>query len=226
MVDGDTEDETFGSGPTWSESEIEEEEAPRPKPRKITKTEKKRAQIEALLRVGTRVPVIMETLRVGANTVYRVNKLMKEAHLENRETDLAVKLGAGRPLKRTPEFLRVLKEIFTEDPELHYSFVASQLSVSKNTISRGVKDLGMRSYIKRCRALITTNGKVIRVERAEELLEYISAHPTTVLVFSDKKKITVDGQRNRQNDRYVARSPEVNRDIFGGSQESCPLEKA
>ena len=63
------EDETLGSGPTWSDSESEEE-APPPKPRKITKTEKKRAQIEALLRVGTRVPVIMETLRVGANTVY------------------------------------------------------------------------------------------------------------------------------------------------------------
>ena len=193
------EDETLGSGPTWSDSESEEE-APPPKPRKITKTEKKRAQIEALLRVGTRVPVIMETLRVGANTVYRVNKLMREAHLENRETDLAVKLGpgAGRPLKRTPEFLRVLKETFTADPMLHYSFVASQLSVSKKTISRGVRDLGMRSYIRRHRALITKNGKVIRVERTEELLEYISAHPTTVIVFSDKKKITIDGQRNRQ----------------------------
>ena len=190
-----------GPGPTWFTDSEEEAPPPKPKPRRITKTEKKRAQIEALLRVGTRVPVIMETLGVAAGTVYKVNKLMKEAFEENREPDLAVQLGAGRPLKRCPEFLMVLKDAFTSAPMTSYKFMAKQLGVSKKTVSRGVKDLGMRSYIMRYRALITSGARVKRVERAEELLEWISAHPNAVIIFSDEKKFTIDSSRNRQNDR-------------------------
>ena len=147
------------------------------------------------------VPVIMETLGVAAGTVYKVNKLMKEAFEEDRDTDLAVKLGAGRPLKRCPEFLQVLKDAFTAAPMTSYRFMAAQLGVSRKTVSRGVKDLNMRSYIRRFRALISSGAQAKRVERAEELLEWISAHPNAVIIFTDEKKFTVDASRNRQNDR-------------------------
>ena len=79
--------------------------------------------------------------------------------------------------------------------------MAAQLGVSVTTVSRGVRDLNMRSYIRRFRALISSGAQVKRVERAEELLEWICAHPNAVIIFSDEKKFTIDSSRNRQNDR-------------------------
>ena len=188
VVDGDfEEDETLGSGPTWSDSESEDEvPLPKEKPRPITQTEKKRAQVQALLLAGTKTTVIMETLSCTRKLVYKVNKLMKEAWEADMDPDLAVKLGAGRPRKRSPELLRVLEETYNEDPMISYTFMAKQLGVSATTISRGVGDLGMKSYVRRYRALITEGAMVKRVERSEEILEYIAAHPKTVIIFSDK----------------------------------------
>ena len=85
--------------------------------------------------------------------------------------------------------------------QVSYVFTAKQLGVSRHTVSRGLGDIGMRSYVRRFRALISANAMVKRVERAEEMLEWISAHPDTVILFSDECKITADGHRNRQNDR-------------------------
>ena len=54
------------------------------------------------------------------------------------------------------------------------------------TISRSIHQLGLKSYIRRVRCLVSDGAKLKRVERAEELLEYIEAHPNTVPNFSDK----------------------------------------
>ena len=85
--------------------------------------------------------------------------------------------------------------------QVSYVFTAKQLGVSNDTVRRGLADVGMRSYVRRYRALISANATVKRVERAEEMLEWISDNPNTVILFSDECKITADGHRNRQNDR-------------------------
>lgn len=60
---------------------------------------------------------------------------------------------------------------------------------------KAVSDIGRRSYVRRFRALISGKAMEKRVERSEELLEYLKANPNTVLIFSDKKIFTVDGHR-------------------------------
>ena len=187
VADGDVEEGGTMPEPTWSDSDTEDEAPPEPKPRPITKTEMKRAQVKAQILVGTPTKVIMETLKVSADLVYRVMKMMRENPDPDDERDMAVKPRPGRPRKRCPELLLVLKNTFKEDPMVHYSTVAKRLGVSKMTVSRGVSDLGMKSYVMRYRALISSKAMVKRVERSEELLEWISAHPDTVILFSDKK---------------------------------------
>ena len=200
------ENETLGSGPTWfSDTEDEQPPPKKEKPRPITKTEMKRAQIKAQVLVGTPPKVIVETLGVGINLVYKVIKMMKQ-NPDGGDRAMAIEPRNGRPRKRTPELIKILKETYEADPLVHYSFTAKQLGVSKQTVSRGLADIGMKSFIRRYRALISTGSKVKRVERAEEMLEWMSDNPSTNIIFSDKIIITADGHMNRQLDRYVARS--------------------
>ena len=72
-----------------------------------------------------------------------------------------------------------------------YKETARQLGVNRMTISRAVKDLGMKSYVIRFRALISAKTKEIRVDRAEQLLDWLKMHPDTVVIFSDKKLFKV-----------------------------------
>ena len=73
-----------------------------------------------------------------------------------------------------------------QDPTVSYVQTAKQLGVSRQTVSRGLGDVGLRSYVRRYRALISSGAMVKRVERSEDLLEWICAHPNTVIIFSDK----------------------------------------
>ena len=48
----------------------------------------------------------------------------------------------------------------------------------------------MRSYVWRCRALISAKTKTKRVERSKELQEWLKENPNTVIIFSDAKIFT------------------------------------
>ena len=78
----------------------------------------------------------METLKVSADLVYRVMKMMRENPDSDDERALAVKPRPGRPRKRCPELLLVLENTFKEDPMVHYTTVAKRLGVSRKTVSR------------------------------------------------------------------------------------------
>ena len=54
-----------------------------------------------------------------------------------------------------------------------------------------MNDLKMKSYVIRFRALISSKTKAIRVDRAEQLLDWLKSHPDTVVISSDKKIFTV-----------------------------------
>ena len=55
--------------------------------------------------------------------------------------------------------------------------------------------------------MVSANGKQKRLERCEDLIEWLNEHPSTIIIFSDKKLWTVEPHRNRQTNRCVARSP-------------------
>ena len=68
--------------------------------------------------------------------------------------------------------------------------VAKVLKVGTTTVAKAIKDLGMRSYVRRVRALISAKAKVKRVERSIDLQEWLLENPNTVIIFSDKKIFT------------------------------------
>ncbi|QQP55895.1 Transposable element tcb2 transposase [Caligus rogercresseyi] len=81
---------------------------------------------------------------------------------------------------------------------------AKNLGVSKDTIRNAVQDLGLVSYVRRRRQLLSDASKETRVIKGKKLLTWMKHNGSTVRIFSDKKLWTVDQVRNSRNDRYLA----------------------
>ena len=58
-------------------------------------------------------------------------------------------------------------------------------------------DLGLKSYARTPRHLLTESMKARRLERSKKVLSYLKQHGSTVKVFSDEKIFTVDAVVNR-----------------------------
>ena len=85
------------------------------------------------------------------------------------------------------------------------SKLAQKRSVSRSTVSRAVKeDLGMKSYVRRVRNLLTTRSRALRGERDPNLLNHLKHKGGHVRVFVDEKKFIVDEVANRQNTWVIA----------------------
>ena len=134
-------------------------------------------------------------------------------------TALWANLGAGgdasrrnhrrrSDLKRTPRFVAGLKKSILSNPRTPMNKLARDRHVSSRTVRRAVKhDLGMRSYVRRRRNLLTEKAKEVRRERAPVLLNHLKTRGSHVTVFVDEKNFTVDEVANRQNSRVIAASP-------------------
>ena len=80
--------------------------------------------------------------------------------------------------------------------------------MSRSTISRAVKeDLGMKSYVRRVRNLLTTRSRALRAERCPKFLNHLKHKGGHVCVFVDEKKFVVDEAGNKQNTRIIAFDP-------------------
>ena len=77
---------------------------------------------------------------------------------------------------------------------MHSLNKAPQFRLTEQTLLRAlhIMDHNCNFYhFIRFRALISSKTRAIRVDRAEQLLEWLEAHPDTVIIFSDKKIFTV-----------------------------------
>ena len=161
-----------------------------------------RQRVSDLLDAGIAVVEIAAIVGVHRATVYRI-KSKKDANK-----------GIGRVNRsderriRTDEFLGALRAEVTERPDTPMRVLARQAGVDEKTIRRAVhEDLGLASYVRRTRHLLTTKQKEARVTRGKKLVNWMKHHSSTVKIFSDKKRFDVDQSRNRQNDRFLAQSP-------------------
>ena len=82
--------------------------------------------------------------------------------------------------------------MYGEDPTISMHQVAKELRVqdlarvTRQTIASAIKQLGMRSYVRRVRALISAKAKVKRVERSTELQQWLKENPNTVVCLCSK----------------------------------------
>ena len=110
--------------------------------------------------------------------------------------------------KWTKTFLAGLKKSIKADPTQSMSKLAKKCNVSHRTIGRAInEDLGMSSYIRRRRNLLTARSRAIRVERCAKLLNHLKNKGGHVRIFVDEKKFIVDEVANCQNTRLIACDP-------------------
>ena len=77
-----------------------------------------------------------------------------------------------------------------------------------NTIKLAVNtDLGLKSFARTPRYLVTEALKSKRLTRCKKVLHHPKTHAGTVKIFSEKL-FTIDAVVNRRNDRYLAKSIE------------------
>ena len=171
---------------------------------RATPTEVKRHKVLALLEFGCKPADICAKMGYSSDLVRLVDKKRKSGQ------SLAPNFKGGTRLARTDEFMQKVSHIFDKKPEQNYHETARELGVSEGTVRQAAKELGFKSYKHRHRALLTTQIKIKRLERCEELLVWLSNpfNKSTIIIFSDKKLWDVDQHKNRQNHRYIAKSIE------------------
>ncbi|QQP40723.1 Putative transposable element [Caligus rogercresseyi] len=84
--------------------------------------------------------------------------------------------------------------------------LAKVMEVSHTAAMTATRNLGMTSYVKRKRQLLSSSTKLLRVKKGKKLVNWMRKNPGLVRVFSDEKFWTVDMARNARNDRYLATS--------------------
>ena len=169
------------------------------RPRPMTATELKRHKILSLLEFGITPAAICAKMGFSPNLVRRVDMLRKAGK------SLAPNYKGGTRSKRTADFMREIGKMFEEKPRQNYGTTAKELGVSAATVRRSAKELGYKSYQHRYRAILSTKAKVKRLERSEDLLDWLAHNKDTIMIFSDEKMWDVDSHKNRRNHRYIAK---------------------
>ena len=183
-------------------------------PKKETEKENKkmsetRKTVIDLLKAGLKIDKIVQQTGMHRASIYRIKKRFEAGE------DVVHRKKAGGFLKMTEEKVADLKARVQGDPTRSFRKLAKDMSVSRRTVSKTVKNLGMTSYVRRPRQLLTSVAKEKRFSRSKKLLGRLRHASGAVRIYSDEKNWTVDQARNAQNDRYIAYTakdvPPINR---------------
>ena len=150
--------------------------------------EAKRRRVSDLLHAQVGIKEITDIIGCHRSFVYKVKNMM------NNGDDLSRKPGSGGHNKKVDEdFLTGLSAEIEADPTRSMRKLAKDLNVSEWTIRQAVGELGLHSYVRRRRQLLSNNAQISRVECGKKVLNWLKKKPASVvLVFSDKKNWTVD----------------------------------
>ena len=163
--------------------------------------EEKRKRVADLLSAQVKPRTISNIVGVSLSAVYAIRQAMVDGKGMQR------KPGSCGQTKRTNKFLRDLEAKIAQDPTKSMRRLASELKVAPGTVRRAVKsDLGLKSYARTPRHLLTEAMKTRRLERCRKVRSFLKKSVRTVIIFSDEKIFTVDAVVNRRNDRYLAES--------------------
>ena len=125
--------------------------------------EEKRNRVSALLDAQTDFRKIAEIVPCSLGLVSKVKKLKDEGQ------DLGRKPGSGgHNRKRTVEILADLSNTIKASPTTSMRKQAKNLGVSKDTIRNAVRDLGLVSYVRRRRQLLSDATKEARVIKGKK----------------------------------------------------------
>ena len=176
----------------------------------MSEQERKRQRVSDLISAGTDPKMVANIVGVSLATVYNVKKAAKGGNGVSRKEG-----SGGNGKKRDEAFLEGLQQSVDQDPTKSIRRLATELGTSKDTVHRAISsDLGLKSFARTPRHLLTNTMKKRRLERCKKVLCYLKSHGSTVKIFSDKKIFTVDQVYNRRNDRFIAKSIEEVKGIY------------
>lgn len=176
----------------------------------MSEQQAKRQRIFDLLDAGISQIEIANIVKVDVRTVRRIQ------HAKNAGKGTERTPGSGgHNKKRDNAFVNSLKAKIDADPTKSMERLGQELQVHPKTIATAVRDdLGLKSYARVPRHLLTITIKEKRLERCRKIKNWLRHNPSTVKIFSDKKIFTVDQVFNRRNDRYIAASTKEVKGVY------------
>eukprot|EP00095_Tigriopus_kingsejongensis_P001141 maker-scaffold572_size133628-snap-gene-0.11 protein:Tk01141 transcript:maker-scaffold572_size133628-snap-gene-0.11-mRNA-1 annotation:"similar to H28G03.4" len=163
----------------------------------FSRQELRRKVIADLHAAGNDAATIVKVTNYPKRTVYDVVKRLKDGRgIEHKPC------GPHKAKKRTKTFLAGLKRSIKANPAVSIRAHAARRGLSRKTMAKAIKeDLGLTSYVRGRRHLLTEKMKAVRLERSRKLRRICKSNPGVVRLFSDESIFTVDGAYNPQNDR-------------------------
>ncbi len=172
--------------------------------------EKKRERVSDLLDAEIDKETIAKIVGVSVATVYNVAKAKKDGNGTERAS------GSGTACKRRlTAFVDDLKAKVKNDPTVSARQMARDMDVSHTTILMVLKaDLGLTSFVRTLRHLLTDKIKVKRLDRCGKIRNFLCKGQSLVVIFSDKKIFTMDQVVNCWNNHWLEKSKEEVQGVF------------
>ncbi len=169
--------------------------------------EHRRAMILHLLRRGVSATDIKRNTGATYSTIRRV-KQRQTSERKERE---------GKRTARTPELVQKIAESLERNPRQTMRAIARDSGVSEGTVRTLVRqDLGMQSYARHRRHLISPGAQDRRLDRSKKILNWLKHDGAGLeILHSDEKFFSLAPYSNRRNDKFVWRK---------GEQDSAPDE--
>ncbi len=163
--------------------------------------ESKRNRMSDLFCASVDNPTIANIIGVHQRTVRRfMARFMADESMAHKPR------GPVTNKIRTANFVEIMMDIVEENPTIRIREAAHLAGVGTMTASRAIHDdLGLKSFSRTPKHLLTARQKAIRLERSKKLLTWLKHNGSTVKNFSDKKNFSVDQSFNHCNDRYLAK---------------------
>ena len=168
------------------------------KEKDMSKIVDRRLAISALLEAGKTPTEISRDLQCARSLVYKVNKLKDDGK------DVQPPPPKRKKTVMTPRVVAGLKRRIKAAPRKPLKVVAREAGVNRESVRKMVSNLGWRSLRRRKVPLLSAQGREVRQERAQGLLNNLkSGAQGRIVFFSDEKNFVVDPSYNAQNDRWI-----------------------
>jgi len=140
-----------------------------------------------LLRAHVYPKTIFSIVGVTQRTVRNIRKAINDG------VGIRRKPGSGGGGKKTDKaFLETLAAKINKDPTTSMRKLAAELQVDPKTVRKAVQqDLGLKSYVRTPKHLLTDSMKARRLKRARKVMGYIRRRGSTVRIFLMNRSLSL-----------------------------------
>ncbi len=167
------------------------------------KNEVKRQQVHDFLDAGVAPKWITDKVGMSLSTIYNLWKAKKAG-----KSVKTIPRSGAKKMKRTDEFLAILRDWIKGDLTISMRQHARELSISLDTIQKAIKDC---TKARPSQQKLLDSTTQCQFDCSKKLLTFMkdSKNVSTIKIFSNKKIFTVDKLHNHRNNRLITACHEV-----------------